>query len=153
MSTAAIQPLPLPPPIFAEPQLVESCRFCEPGEPCRWHREATASQRQFDKGRQRVPFDDLRRARLPTEGFQTKKLRRPYRRCPAWAASDRLLGIVLRGHPQRALVAKWAAISYLYFRMSLSAKEIGNDLGMTRKAVERVVARLRKRAARTVEKS
>jgi hypothetical protein len=133
--------------------LVESaCRFCDPGEPCRWHRDGTASQRQFDKGRQRVPFDDLRRARLPTEGFQMKKLRRPYRQCPDWAASDRQLRFVLRSHPQaKAFFARWLAISYLYFRLNFSASEVAAELNMTGKAVERVVSQLRKRAGRLVE--
>ena len=46
---------------------------------------------------------------------------------------------------QTARAAKWAGVTYRYFRLNQSAAQIALDLSMTCKAVEHLIATLRKR--------
>lgn len=158
MSTARFRPSPPPPRPSAavegpEPTPgAETCRFCDPDEPCRFHRPKDKSEEPVIPLPQRTPFREFELAGLPSgvgSGFHVTKPLRPRRRLPEWVANDKMMDRVLRSHPQAHMrFARWKRIVYLYFRLNIPAREIAEELDMTTKAVERVIAQLRRRAAR-----
>lgn len=82
-------------------------------------------------------------------GFQTKRIRRRLKDVPAWVLNTKQLYRVIYSHPQAAkLAARWTAVAYWYWRLGMSADHIAEELQISRKAVELIISRLRKRGYR-----
>lgn len=71
------------------------------------------------------------------EGFQIRKIRRPRKNIPDWANNDKALKMRIFGPAMRRY-----RIAYLYWRVGMSAREVAEELKISRKQVEKVVYQL-----------
>ena len=151
-----IQAVPPPPTSDAsETQKADTvaplCRFCEEGNPCRFHRLPASEDKpqRIRSRRPRTPLNELKQIaediNLAQPGFQITMLKRKIRNRPAWTNDPRVLYAVCMDHPQRRRFGqRWVRIVVWYFWENYSATEIAQKLGKgeSPKSVRRVVERL-----------
>jgi hypothetical protein len=104
-------------------------------------------------------FRELRGHFDGSEGFMTRghQIIRPHkggRQTPTWARTNASIQkILLRAFPrlkddpkQRASAARWAALIQLYFRVLMSYKQAGEQMGITPQAAKRMAQRIQRLA-------
>jgi hypothetical protein len=133
-----------------------SCRFCEPNNPCRFHRvdaEPTASLdlHQFRAIAPLPSIDGFWQSPdgriIPSDGYQTFQPRQRQRDVPAWYQDAETRQRVIGDHPQAAKHGeRWQRILYLYFQLGWSSRDIADELDASVGAIEAVLRKLRRRA-------
>ena len=90
-----------------------------------------------------------------TGGHQILKIRTRKKIVPAWATNNKeTQKILLKAFPkllsspsQRKAAARWGSIIHLFYRMNQTYSNIGADLGITPKAVEMTLWRIKRVAS------
>jgi hypothetical protein len=138
----------------------QSCRFCSPSEPCRFHRDEvqgkSATHRQFQHSNQRTPFAEFRKQRvldvgqrnISKVGYHIVKPRVRAHQAPSWTMTRQSILQVVRGHGAFHLWNRWFYIAWRYYKEGWSAADIASVLECSTKSVERVLERLNVRATK-----
>lgn len=87
-----------------------------------------------------VDWADAQRMQIFTTSAEPKEI-------PAWVRDVVRLEEVLMDHPQaEKLAPKWSKILYLYYFKQYTARDVSEEMGLTRKSVQRTIEQLNQRA-------
>ncbi len=106
-----------------------------------------ASEIQFDRKYRPTDNAELRGLFAAIEGFQIRKPRHPRKHIPQWALDDHSLRMTIIFPALRRY-----RIAYLYWHLGLSAREVAQEIGISRSSVDNVIHKLSKLSGERVYK-